>query len=359
MAGKEKVTKQRAERIDPTYFRRAHPLRRARFWFSAGAAVLAVAWVGVAALLGDERPYSPGPVASAHRLFERDCAQCHVQRFSAVKDAACNVCHHALPGHRAAPAAEAPACAACHADHKGRAGLAVVADGHCNACHAEHSGIRRWDKHIDFQIEAPVRQLRFSHKKHLSADLAGGPLGCADCHAMNGAAPEPISFDAHCARCHTERLDADRKDPVPHGLDPAKLRGWIAARYAETMGVVEKPRALPGRGAEPPAWRDELIRRTDAAFGALMKRDAGCLLCHVAADDGSIRKTAIPKTWMPAARFDHAAHRSQGCKTCHDIAGREDLAKPALPHVQNCKQCHNKRGAAQTCATCHPYHRPR
>ena len=66
---RERTTKELAQRIDPTYFRRAHALRRTRFWLSVGFVALGAAWLGLAALAGHDGVYAPGPVARAHALL--------------------------------------------------------------------------------------------------------------------------------------------------------------------------------------------------------------------------------------------------------------------------------------------------
>ena len=63
------TTKGRAKRIALDYFKWPHPFRRARFFISAGLAVVAAVAVIVYAVRGDYRLYTSGPVSTAHAMF--------------------------------------------------------------------------------------------------------------------------------------------------------------------------------------------------------------------------------------------------------------------------------------------------
>jgi hypothetical protein len=68
--------------------------------------------------------------------------------------------------------------------------------------------------------------------------------------------------------------------------------------------------------------------------------------------------TRIPARWLAHATFDHHAHRSMTCTSCHasarDSIGTADIDLPAL---QSCRECHRERNGARTaCASCHVYH---
>ena len=117
----EKTAKELAQRIDPTYFRDPHPLRRVRFLLSLGLFLIAAAWILVAALLGDESAYAAGPLAQGHILLEDDCAKCHTLAFGSVRDSACATCHEAPDQHKIDPRSVQPSkpevrafCVTCH-----------------------------------------------------------------------------------------------------------------------------------------------------------------------------------------------------------------------------------------------------
>ncbi len=348
---KEKTTKEIAARIDPIYFRSWHRLRKARFFLSLGLVALVALWVAGAAVMGHETLYANGPVAASHTLFEADCQQCHVASFAAVEDATCQACHPA-----AAHSEDDPSCAHCHTEHRGRIDLSVVADAFCNACHKDHSAITDFEGHIGFRIDKRDQHIRFNHAAHLKPGLKNGPMKCASCHVPDGAAFLPIAFEAHCSKCHEERVDATLDDVVPHGVQPDRLKDWIAAVYLRRLGAVKPEAELPGKGGAPPEWRDELLRKARVSLEALLKPGAGCLLCHVG-DGNQIDVPKIPDRWMKGARFDHHPHRFESCDKCHDVSHNTSAETLSLPKVLNCQSCHKDGGAAHTCITCHAFHR--
>lgn len=60
------------------------------------------------------------------------------------------------------------------------------------------------------------------------------------------------------------------------------------------------------------------------------------------------------------ARFDHAAHATSDCSSCH-AAGQSKLsADLLLPELASCRECHGDVGSANqvpsTCTLCHGFH---
>lgn len=357
-------TKDLAQRIDPTYFRHGHPLRRARLLLSAGLCAAGVLWVAASFALSDEAIYARGGVSEAHALLAERCDRCHVEAFGAVRDPSCLACHRAGPHVPEGKTPRDPACASCHAEHGGRARLAEVGDAHCNLCHEGHRDVTSFADHMQFARTPRDQHLRFSHRGHLVADLVGGPVACADCHKPQPGGRDflPIRFDEHCARCHRERLDPDVGAEVPHGVEPARLAEWAAAtfvkRFLEDPALVGagRPSAVPGRAPPtPPDWTAALRARTDAALAALLTPGRGCLLCHEG-DAQRIVKPEIPWSWLPKARFDHKTHRVERCETCHHADNNTEASFVDVPGVETCRHCHGPGGATATCVTCHAYH---
>ncbi len=226
----EQTGRQRAQRIDPTYFRQRTGLDRGRtatvvacliaascyagyvFWLSAGTGG------GVAGHL------STGPVALAHASIENDCGACHqdftpidpaapgiVERFifampvsagqrqRAIEhnEAACRTCHAVGHHHRdvmtAGFAAIDQTCAGCHADHRGRDhDLTAVAASACSQCHenlqpamtgapSTRSAISSFTAagHGDFaSLETDGGSVRFNHAQHLlPGQVIDGQIG--------------------------------------------------------------------------------------------------------------------------------------------------------------------------------------
>jgi len=358
----QKKTKTIAQRIDPTYFRNWHWLRRSRFFLSL--ILVAVALVGAAFAYARETPFMNGPVSEPHRPFEADCAQCHVESFSSVKDETCRTCHDALGRH--IEDGDDPACGTCHAEHRGLDALVDVRSAHCDECHQDHAGIRSFATHVEFAPEPREQHLKFNHAQHLKPDLQDGPLECASCHEgePDGRDFRPITFAQHCARCHTDYLDPSSvNERVPHGLQPAAVRDWITAAYLRSMresgAILEKASpSVPGkRAAAPPPWIAVLEERAQAEYDALFgKEDRSCRMCHEL-EGGAIVPPVIPSNWLARARFDHKSHRTEKCASCHDMEGSKTADELRLPSVKDCAACHSETGGARaSCATCHPYH---
>jgi len=367
----KRTTKEIAARIEPTYHRVWHPLRRMRTLMSAAAVMVGIVW----AVVGGDSLHNNGPLSASHAAFEDDCARCHggvghggvghggvgyggadhEASYHSISDETCSECH-SVTRHQETVAE--PACAQCHREHRGRDGLARVGDAHCNACHTHHSSIRSLLTHDEFDVEPRPQNIRFDHTLHLKPELLGGPIACADCHQPREGGHRPIRFDAHCVRCHTERLDEDIADEtVPHGVQPDKLQDWIAAVYLRRM---REDRSLVRRTEtdEIPTWAEALAKRSERALRGLVRpgRKGGCLICHMMVA-GRITLPAIPTSWHTGARFDHRPHKSNACAVCHDMRSNKTAADLSLPGVANCRECHSRDAVADSCVTCHPYHR--
>jgi hypothetical protein len=366
MSRKKKSTKDLAQRIDPVYYRHGHPLRRLRLLLGVGLVAGAALWVGASFALPAEGIYVRGTLSLAHATLAEACDRCHAEAFRGVLDATCLACHRAGPHVPAGKTPKDPRCGTCHEEHGGRARLSDVADGHCNTCHAHHRSITSIEDHVQFARSPRDEHLRFSHRDHLAPDLLKGPLACDDCHRPEADARdfEPIRFDEHCARCHTERIHPDVPGDVPHGVQPPRLRDWAAAAFVRAflenpaLAVPPShPNVAPGRppGA-PPDWTARLAAATEGAVDAMLTPTRGCLLCHDG-DKERIVPPEIPSNWMPMARFDHKTHRTEKCESCHRAETVGDAQTVDLPGIANCRRCHGA-GAPATCVTCHTYHPP-
>ena len=72
-----RTAKQRAQRIDLNYFKHPHGLTRWRILLSLIVPIAALLYVTAFAAAGSRKPYSPGPVSSAHGFTEMKCEACH------------------------------------------------------------------------------------------------------------------------------------------------------------------------------------------------------------------------------------------------------------------------------------------
>jgi hypothetical protein len=77
---------------------------------------------------------------------------------------------------------------------------------------------------------------------------------------------------------------------------------------------------------------------------------------------GAVPDIAPAKTtirWLPHAKFDHDAHRSFTCSSCHAKAlTSTETSEVLVPGIENCKTCHapGPEYAESRCFECHTYH---
>jgi hypothetical protein len=236
-----------------------------RPWLAIAGGLLALVMVLYA--VGVRSPVSPGAVIGAHGTVETSCQACHTTAKGAA-NIRCQRCHdpatagrldnrvHVLFGSgdvKKASAAPALECATCHIEHRGRtARLADVNQLQCTACH-----FRSFGAHPEFAVlRSENRELpgmRFGHgpatasfkghvaevmeKKHLSLAEA-----CATCHEAGGRDFQPISFDRHCAECHTKALVATVGVPAADVLSPSAFVSAGLARQAISEAEFETAR---------------------------------------------------------------------------------------------------------------------
>ena len=397
-----RTAKKLAQRIDLSYFKRPHPLRRWRTRLSLAAPVIALLWLGSMAIAGSRAPYSGGPLAAAHAFAERRCESCHVRDTSFrahVTDLACLTCHDGPAHQTTQTAAAAPACATCHREHQGRVSLSITPDRVCAGCHTGQDRVasqrgeamRFPDRHPPLTTEITTVDpgtIKFNHQVHAKADLRGpsGPetLACTTCHqpelvpgrarrrATTGLM-KPLEYEQHCARCHQLFFDERIEAPAPHDepkvvIDFVQraLRDHIAGNPGDLSRRDGPPRRLPLNfpHVEPPPARtpQEWVTRRTAAAGQLLWQKT-CAECHAvsaAGDPGAlpaIAKASLRREWMPRAAFDHTPHVMVRCESCHAATGSRLTSDVLMPAATTCATCHAAdRGAPDACATCHRYH---
>jgi hypothetical protein len=264
-------SRQLSERVEVGFHRRPNRMRR-RMWFSSVAACLvALVWLAVVSVEGDYKIYEAGDVATAHKSFENDCAQCHTSwaplerlvqfdsNVHSVSNEKCIHCHDGLSHYRNSDGSfvthnSAMSCAACHREHQGDEGLAVVADRHCVTCHSDLNNEKQFTGTVAARIESfdphastfahpefallrvlngdpgqdvpgikhavhallsgegkPKDQaaIRFNHKRHLHAVYENGVLA----EGLLDENRRLIDLSNRCDRCH--ELDAERRTMKP------------------------------------------------------------------------------------------------------------------------------------------------
>jgi hypothetical protein len=335
-------------------------------------------------------------LASAHAAeptrIDESCLQCHVSRNF----------------HQ--PNAPAISCTFCHAEHQGKM-MAATTDASCTFCHgnaatlaAARGGqatlpvIHHFAKdHPQFRfITEKLRDpdtLKFNHALHLTGTTIpklpnGEKLDCTFCHQPDatGALMKPVAFEKNCRVCHSLQFDPGTPQLLlPHGsaeFVAAFLRS-LPKQYANLAAkenqadansfAAQKLASLRAQFGSGEAL-EQRVFFSSATFGPATQIGTlsgqtralfpGCALCHEvkagAAGLPQITKPVQTERWLTAAKFMHAPHANIACAQCHEAVHSKDTADVLLPAKEICATCHNPRaGVADSCATCHTYHRPK
>ncbi len=174
-------------------------------------------------LLGQRSVMSPGDVSAHHARIDLKCAQCHSPE-AGVASLRCERCHdpsgtdrmthtaHVLLGsgdRRLAKQAPEMACATCHTDHRGQAfAMREVDDRECATCH----NFRGLTGHPEFAVVRALASagvgLDFDHDRHIAEAQKARGATCQTCHEQTADRRgfQPLTFDRHCASCHTSGL---------------------------------------------------------------------------------------------------------------------------------------------------------
>jgi hypothetical protein len=346
--------------------------------------------------------------------------------------------------------AQARDCSSCHHDHRGKDfDLTRVSDSECVRCHRDLSRLHGTGPsitafatdHPDFRATThpPTRGLKFNHALHLAKGLtepanlnnpnAAFKLGqvaaadrekyrrfadgdsehavlrleCSACHEPAGGGYKRVVFEQRCQGCHAQTVSflqspggvTTKPFQVEHGRPLAEtdrlIRSEILRQIEDQKGILRQVPVPPPDRLDSPriAVPSDLGKEADA----LTKMATGlltCRKCHTIAD-GQVKPTGTPTLWLPAAKFDHLAHRAIRCADCHETwedvriwrnAGPEEGLN--VPGIDNCLQCHAPAGSTEIttavnvergpawaqlglpspggirhdCVDCHHYHRP-
>ena len=315
-------------------------------------------------------------------------------------------------------------CVDCHTEHEGTKEMPLTAQRFCSDCHQSLNAklpdtklanagdfgkqhpqfkpalITRWAggkpvlERIDLSRK-PVEQsnLKFPHALHLSktngvAQMArrlsadhgfGQSLDCADCHDPDPAGTrfQPVDMDEDCGMCHSLAFErqgglvrtlrhgepaqvvADLKDfySVRLPLLPSNLR--TGARRRPTDALQARGQAQFNRAVANP-------RRAEQAIRAVFSRGGACYDCHQveAPPRGSlaykIQPVAFPVRYLHHGWFDHKAHQTETCESCHKAGASNSANDLLLPDLASCRTCHGGERARSkvrsSCAMCHDYH---
>lgn len=341
---------------------------------------------------GFDRVWSPGRISPSHMHFGSQCFNCHQVPLQKVSDKACLSCHQGIGPHIANPALQknvfnskhrfvgTTRCAECHEEHKAPHPLAKQDNGMCVKCHGNIktinpnttlSNVHDFDRnHPEFKLTFKTGPgpndiqripqsdkarlveksgLKFPHYQHTGK--VQGPngiwdvreLSCTNCHTPEGKEMrfKPLTFKNNCLSCHTKELELGPKElrlTVPHGNE----------QNVFNMLKLYAPKQFS-------SYSDNLKKN-------------GCAYCHdiTESKEGDtvpwrVAPLHINQDWFSKAQFNHGAHQTQQCISCHKVEESESSAEVAIPDRQSCLQCHsgNKpkhKRIASNCMSCHNFH---
>ncbi len=237
--------------------------------------------------------------------------------------------------------------------------------------------------------------LKFPHAMHLSktggvAQMArtmsatngfGQNLTCADCHVPDstGARFVPVTMEKNCGMCHS--LAFDRVDgtvrTLRHG-DPAQVIAEMRAFYRSggalrPIAFDSASRRRPGDGVYVRRYMAFTQSKAsggaqgEAAIRQVFGPGGTCGECHRMSEPGQngtnmvgIVPVRLPTRYMSKGWFDHAAHLTETCQSCHAAEKSNDSADVLLPKIAECRACHGGESAHKevpsSCAMCHDFH---
>ena len=241
------------------------------------------------------------------------------------------------------------------------------------------------------------RDDKFPHAIHLSktngiARMAqtmaaqngfGAALACKDCHtpSADGTRFKPVEMEQDCQMCHSLGFDniGGTVRTLRHG-EPAMVAADLRAYYRTTtpqrpINLGGMVRRRPGNYAMEQTAQDYAIGvsgwpgRGEGAVRSVFTKGGACYDCHVITPTPAgwnVRKVVQPARYMMKGWFDHNAHKTETCQSCHG-AEKSNLATDVLlPDLKSCRTCHVgeggesliavKKPVESSCAMCHEYH---
>jgi hypothetical protein len=308
-------------------------------------------------------------------------------------------------------------CVDCHVEHEGDQAMRTPAQKFCADCHAalkaklpdtklpdasdfgtDHPQFTpaimlQPGPHPRFErisLDAKPREetgLKFPHALHLSAingvarmaqtlgQAPGGKgLDCAACHKPDPSSGgfKPVTMEANCQSCHSLAFASDNGvvRTLRHG-DPNEARATLRDYFASHGG--NAPASLSGMVRRRPG--DIAVSAASGggatqAIRAIFSPGGACFDCHTVSPptrpgalDYGIAPVNLPTHYLTDGWFDHRAHATQTCESCHAATKSNDARDVMLPKIAECRTCHSGERAtraapvASSCAMCHVYHR--
>ena len=228
--------------------------------------------------------------------------------------------------------------------------------------------------------------LTFPHRLHLdslggAAKMAmrlgsgagyGSALQCANCHrkSEDGVRFQPVNMERDCESCHSLAYDrvGSTVRTLKHG-DVAQMKADLLAAdhgASPVRTTMISGRQRPGGFATSGPYYANFSRPSggEGMIRQALSRDGVCGECHTPVI-GAGGMTVLPVTqvsrFMLNGWFDHKAHSTEKCISCHAAPTSQTSADLLLPDVKQCRSCHlgEDSSAAKvpsSCAMCHAYH---
>ena len=315
-------------------------------------------------------------------------------------------------------------CVECHTEHQGATKMPVTDEKFCTNCHASMSKRLNTalkdtadfgDNHPQFEptirfagaggmpmfrrvsLDANPKEdngLKFPHDVHLSATNGvaqmamtlgkgegyGKPLECSNCHTRDatGTSFVPVKMEPACGACHSLAFDSvgGTIRTLRHG-EPAQviadIRAFYQAGASRNLAYQGMERRRPGdfqssgqriNFAQTSAMH---IGNADQAIQAVFSKGGACFDCHTVRPTGNattpfaVAPVSLTRRYMTKGWFDHAAHDTESCSSCHAVKSSHSSADVNLPKLARCQECHGGQDAHKevpsACAMCHDYHR--
>jgi hypothetical protein len=362
-----------------------------------------------------------GSMKPEFAAIDQHCSGCHTDHqgrnhdMSNVASTKCTQCHGDLPSTCMSPSSieVRTNITAFTADAHGDFPSLQKGDpGRVKFDHGQHMMPGQVDPGVKggFLISMLEPHLKNKYRKTVDgtpqSDDAMVTLSCADCHKFAGASDrslvgddeigrhiEPISFDQHCAACHSLNVAGRTEDtlPLPHAAPWKEVETLIASKLVggQQLGSIRLPRdaarktplvgegysgAMPNLSSLPSGDDEEDSIISASVRAGLASVAQRCLQCHMQEDitDESIRSLRagdspplIPERWLKRGIYDHAAHRKIDCAYCHANAYPKATTSAANAVVSNQTAVNRDAsikkddsqivmiGGIETCTGCH------
>jgi hypothetical protein len=403
------TSKQRSERIEFDYFRRADPIALARYWLSGAAVVGVLGWLLWSAPARTKALATHGVLQRRHAALDTECEACHapfrpidgsswVARFVPdphASDRRCNDCHaRDAPDHRAGAVTHPGSCAGCHSDHRGRdVSLVSRSDQQCTRCHASAGELRRHSTataalagpvsgfdadpghHPEFGLfrkKGPLAdpgKVEFNHAQHMAPGMRTAPGGRPLLTLVQLAPAEREKYRAAGAgdgqpvqlRCESCHVPETPTGGLAVGAGRDLMRPIRYESHCRACHPLDYDPAMPP--VEHRLQQDAVIETVRRSYALRYVQEPPELgvpprRAHPTPgreDPPEIRaaRETVEEQVGRARRVLLGAGKSR-CGECHDLSGKIEAAVPEIWYRQ-ARFSHEAHAArAIKCSDCHP-----